>query len=116
MAETLRHIHGLSTELQLVILGFTGSCLGLSLITVLLDTLPLLEKAQTPTPYHRQLSLYPERIYVRRAIIRGQSYISKVGNHMYNSMDEILCASNPDCVGRLTINMNAFCLVFCVFD
>jgi hypothetical protein len=84
MAETLRHIQGLSTELQLIILGFIGPCLGLSLITVLLDTLPLLEKTHTHTPYHRQLSLYPKGIYVRRAIIRGQSYISEIGNCMYD--------------------------------
>lgn len=98
MAVLLDHIRNLPTELQLMILDFTGPCLGLSLATVLLETLPLLERTQASTSASCQLNIYPDKTYVRYEKIRGQNYISEISNHCRAGMKNISCASQPDYV------------------
>ncbi|KAF2844442.1 hypothetical protein T440DRAFT_512196 [Plenodomus tracheiphilus IPT5] len=96
MVVLLKQIRNLPRELQRMILDFTGPCLGLSLVTVLLDTLPLLEKTHTLDSSSCQLKFYPNKMYVRYDTIRGQTYISEISNHWHTGMGEISCASQPD--------------------
>jgi hypothetical protein len=65
-ATLLQMIQTLLTELQSMILDFTGQCLGLSLVTVLLDTLPLLEMTPLSTRHPTQIDLFPIAIRLKR--------------------------------------------------
>lgn len=96
MAILLQQIQGLPTELQFMILKFTGPCLGLSLITVLLDTLPLIEKAHALKFSDRQLIPNFDKIYVRYGKIRGQSYVTEISNHWRTHMHKIPRPSDSD--------------------
>jgi hypothetical protein len=79
-----------------MILNFTGPCLSLSLITVLIHTLPLLERMHASEQYSCQPILCFEKVYVKYATIRGELYIADISNHWRADMNEILCASQPD--------------------
>jgi hypothetical protein len=92
----LGQMQKLSTELHITILNFTGPCLGLSLITALLHTLPLLERKLVPEPYSRQPVLCSNKVFVRYATIRGRLYIADISNNWRAGMDEVSCASQPD--------------------
>lgn len=95
MAELLRHIKTLSTELHLMILSQTGPCTALSTLTVLLETLSLLEANYRSDQCPCQLVRFSNKVYVKYATIRGRSYISEISNRWHASMKEILCPLQP---------------------
>jgi hypothetical protein len=96
MSVLLGHVQKLPTELHSMILNFTGPCLGLSLITALLHTLPLLERNLAPEPYPRQPVVCSDKVFVRYATIRGRLYIADISNIWRTGMDEVSCASRPN--------------------
>jgi hypothetical protein len=96
MAMLLGHIQKLPAELQLMILDFTGPCLGLSLVTALLHTLPLLKREHASKPYFRRLVLCSNKVFVRYTKIRGQSYLADISNDWRTGMAEISWASQRD--------------------
>jgi hypothetical protein len=90
MTVLLGHIQKLPAELELMILNFTGPCLGLLLITALLHTLPLLKRKHASKPYLRRPVLCSNKICVRYTKIRGQSYLADISNDWRTGMvDEI---------------------------
>jgi hypothetical protein len=87
----------LAPEIQCITLNFAGPSLGLSLLTVLLDTLPLLEIKRTLGLHQRQIQLnYSKKMYLSYVTIRGQSYISDISNERRHGMNELPCMTQPE--------------------
>lgn len=99
IAPIIRQTHILPAELQYMILGFAGPCLGLSLFTVLLNTLPLLVQNRTLNFHQSRIQLKcSKKMYVSYATIRDQSYISDISNKWRDGMWVLPCAAYPDYV------------------
>jgi hypothetical protein len=92
-----RLVQKLPPEIQCITLDFAGPSLGLSLLTVLLDTLPLLEIKRTLALHQRQIQLnYSKKMFLSYVTIRGQSYISDISNEQRHGMHEVLCITHPE--------------------
>lgn len=93
----LQQMPELPTELQLMMLDFASPSLGLSLATVFIGTLPLLEMKRALDFRQRTSQVSCSRkMYVSYVTIRGQSYLSDITNKRCDGMSEISCPDHPD--------------------
>jgi hypothetical protein len=99
IASVLQRIQGVSREIQLMIMDFAGPSLGLSLITVMLDVLPLLNRKRSLAFHEWQVQLdCSKKMYVRCIEVRGQSYLSDISNEACNGMELLPFTAKPDLV------------------
>jgi hypothetical protein len=81
MSSIIKLMQTLPLEIREMILEFAGPSLALSLITVMLDTLPLLKDKNAPAGKARCFELNCSRkIFAKFITVRGQPYLSDLSN------------------------------------
>jgi hypothetical protein len=96
ISSTLKQMQTLPRELQGMILNFAAPSLGLSLVMVLLDTLPLIQKKRNLAFYEIQTQLRcVDNIYVSYVTIQGQGYVSKLSKEHCHGTEVLPCTAKP---------------------
>jgi hypothetical protein len=105
VASVLRKFQKLPGEIQLMILGCTEPSLGMSMLTVRLNVLPLLREKRYLEFCERKDQLqFGKTMYVRYAEIRGQRYLSGISNT--NDWDSTEVLSIPDNLDLIVLSLD----------